>query len=267
MNYWTQSERNIFVAAHRGWSSAYPENTMLAFRRALDLNVDQLETDVRCTKDGELVLMHDKDVDRTTDGSGLVKDMTLAEIKALDAGVKKGEAFRGERVPTLREWLELIKDHPTLTIDVELKEYPTEGQEDWAYDVCDRTLAMVDAYGYADRCVINTFSGKLQEYIHRKYGDKYKLHVYYPAFHNRDLSEDTYEYGYCVCMFGNNREFIAERADFDRMKATYGIQTWAGAGVRDEETVDMAIDRGAQLITCNNPDLILDLLRKKGYHA
>ena len=59
---------------------------------------------------------------------------------------------------------------------------------------------------------------------------------------------------------------MAEKSEFDRM-AALGIQPWAGACVKDEKTVDMAIERGATLITCNNPDVILDLLRKKGYHA
>lgn len=265
MNYWTQNEKNIYVAAHRGWSAEYPENTMQAFRKALELNVDQVETDVHMTKDGELIIMHDATVDRTTDGTGLIKDMTLDEIKSLDAGIKKSEEFKGEKVPTLREFFELIKDHQTLTINVELKDYPKENTEEWAYGVCDKTLAMIDEYGYTDRCVINTFSGKLQEYIYRKYGKKYKLHVYYPQKCNFDLECDNYAFAYCVCMFGED-SFIATKKEFDDMKSKYDIQTWAGAGVCDERTVDIAIDRGSELITCNNPDLILKLLREKGYH-
>lgn len=265
MNYWTQSEKNIYVAAHRGWSAKYPENTMLAFKKALELNVDQIETDVHSTKDGELIIMHDAMVDRTTDGTGAIKEKTLAEMKALDAGIKKGEEFKGEKVPTFREFMELIKDHPTLTIDVELKVYPTDGQEEWAYDVCDRILAMIDEYGYTDRCVVNTFSGVLHEYINEKYGKKYRQHVYYPTTAMGPTTRNAYEYGYCVCMFGKD-SFIASKEEFDEMKKKYGIQTWAGAGVHDSETVDMAIERGSQLITCNNPDDILRLLKEKGYH-
>ena len=86
MNYWTQSETNIFVAAHRGFSGEYPENTMLAFKEAIKLGVDQIETDVRITKDNELVLIHDSTLERTTNGSGKVCDYTLSELKQLDAG-------------------------------------------------------------------------------------------------------------------------------------------------------------------------------------
>ena len=180
MNYWTQSTENIYVAAHRGWSAKYPENTLEAMQAALDLGVDQLETDVRITKDGELVLMHDATVDRTTNGTGKVCDLTLAEIRQLDAGIKKAPEYAGMQVPTFIEFMELVKDHPTITLDVELKEYPTPGWEDVSYGVCDRVLKILDDYGFTDRCVINTWSGKLHEYIHTTYGDKYKLHVYYP---------------------------------------------------------------------------------------
>ena len=115
MNYWTQSKNNIYVAAHRGWCSKYPENTMSAFKAALDIGVDQIETDVRITKDGHLVLIHDNTVDRTTNGKGFVHDMTLSELRELDAG-------NGEKIPTLKELMELVKDHPTVTLDIELKE-------------------------------------------------------------------------------------------------------------------------------------------------
>ena len=155
MNYWTESKSNIYVAAHRGWRSQYPENTIPAFKAALELGVDQIEFDVRMTRDGELVIIHDATVDRTTNGTGAVKDKTFAEIRTLDAGSHKGEQFAGTVIPTLREFLELIKDHPTLTLDLELKEYPTADNEERAYAACDKALALVDEYGYTDRVVIN----------------------------------------------------------------------------------------------------------------
>jgi len=93
------------LCAHRGAMSTHPENTVPAFEEALRLGAHMVEFDVQMTKDGALVLMHDATVDRTTDGRGKVSEMTLAEVKALDAGVKKGNAFKGLRVPTLEEAL------------------------------------------------------------------------------------------------------------------------------------------------------------------
>ena len=269
MNYWKQSKNNIYVAAHRGWRTKYPENTIPAFQAAIDLGVDQIEFDVRVTRDNELVVIHDAAVDRTTNGTGLVCDKLLSEIKALDAGSHKGEEYKGIQIPTLIEVMDLVKDLPTMTLDIELKEYPTTpGMEERAYEVCDRVLKIVDEYGYTDRVVINTFSNPLNEYIHTKYQGKYRQHVYYPINTMKGKSTiDPYSYAYCTCMF---RSFyaainIAEKEEFDKM-AALGPQPWAGASVADETGVDLAIANGAMLITCDNPDVILDLLRKKGYH-
>ena len=256
MNYWTQSPKNIYVAAHRGWSAAHPENTMEAFRAAIALGVDQIETDIRVTRDGELVLIHDATVDRTTNGTGRVCDFTLEELQKLDAG-------NGNHIPTLREFMELVKDEPRLTIDYELKEYPVEGWEAVAYDVCDRVIAMAEEYGFGDRCVINSFSGKLNEYVLHKYEGHYRQHVFHPQERLGECTVDPYRYAYCCCMFGKS-ENLAE--DCAWMTAR-GVQPWLGASVKDEATVDQAIAVGAYLITCNNPDVVLDLLRKKGVHA
>lgn len=98
----------IKIVAHRGGVIWGPENTIATFLIAADKGVDYLEMDVRQTKDGEFVLMHDKDVNRTTNGKGKVEDMTLAEIKALDAGSWFSDDFKGEKVPTLREVLRAI---------------------------------------------------------------------------------------------------------------------------------------------------------------
>lgn len=265
MNYWKESKDNIYVAAHRGWCQDYPENTMEAFRAAAELGVDQIETDIRITKDGELVLIHDAAVDRTTNGTGLVIDMTLAELQALDAGSHKGEQFKGCRIPTFIEFMDYVKEFPELTLDLELKEYPEPGHEEIAYSVCDRVLKIVDDYGFTDRVVINTWSAPLNEYINKKYGKKYRQHVYYPVTkHKGEIGVDPYTFAFCACMFGEN-EYIASPDEFARM-AEKGVEPWAGAGVKDEESVDRAIACGATLITCNNPDVILELLRAKGKH-
>ncbi|MBQ7934968.1 MAG: hypothetical protein IJ333_01270 [Clostridia bacterium] len=267
MDFWKQSNQNIYVAAHRGWCSHYPENTMEAFIAAEKIGVDQIETDVRVTRDGELVLIHDAAVDRTTNGTGLVCEKTLAELKALDAGSYRGSQFKDCRIPTFIEFMEYFKDHPTMTLDLELKEYPVEGREALAYEVCDRVLQMVEEYGFADRIVINSFSGKLQEYIYKKYGKKYRQHVFYPLKYMGECAVDPYAYAYCCCMLKEEEgRRMASKEAFEQMLSR-GVQPWVGASVQDEEGVEEAIRSGAYLITCNNPDRILAILREKGYHA
>lgn len=106
--------------AHRGASGYSPENTMAAFVKALQLGANGIETDVQMTKDGQLVLIHDESVRRTTGAEGWVKDFTLDELKKLDAGSWYDEKFRGEAIPTLEELLVLAKQHD-LYLNIELK--------------------------------------------------------------------------------------------------------------------------------------------------
>lgn len=109
----------VTVIAHRGLAPGLPENTLAAFRGAIALGVDAIEIDLRVTADGHLVVLHDDTVDRTTDGRGRVADLTLAEVKELDAGRYAGPEFGGERVPTYRQVLEVLQGSRTqLLLDV-----------------------------------------------------------------------------------------------------------------------------------------------------
>lgn len=103
--------------AHRGVMARYPENTMSAFRAAVDANADGIEADVHMTKDGELVLIHDETIDRTTDGHGQVASMRLSELRRVNAGV----GFDVEdRIPTLEELLDLCRG-TSLRLNLEVK--------------------------------------------------------------------------------------------------------------------------------------------------
>lgn len=117
-----------FIAAHRGDRSAAPENTVPAFLAAVANGSDVLETDVQLTRDGYPVLLHDDTVDRTTDGVGDVGDLTLAEVRALDAGSWYGPAFAGTQVPTFDEFLDVIAAYQGVTALVELKGAWTDTQ-------------------------------------------------------------------------------------------------------------------------------------------
>jgi glycerophosphoryl diester phosphodiesterase len=99
----------MLVIAHRGASGNAPENTMAAFRKAVALGATFIETDLQLSRDARFVAIHDATVNRTTNGQGAVHDMTLAELRRLDAGSWFGSEFAGERIPTLEEILEFSK--------------------------------------------------------------------------------------------------------------------------------------------------------------
>lgn len=104
--------------AHRGASGCYPENTLAAFRAAIEAGADMCELDVQLSRDGAMVVIHDDRVDRTTDGNGPVASMTLAEIKRLDAGARFDVCFKGEKVPTLEEAFDLVDGRCALNIEL-----------------------------------------------------------------------------------------------------------------------------------------------------
>ena len=101
----------MLVIAHRGASGHAPENTLAAFRRAIALGAAFIETDLQLSRDARFVAIHDDTVNRTTNGQGKVRDLTLADLRKLDAGSWFGSEFTGERIPTLEEILEFSKKH------------------------------------------------------------------------------------------------------------------------------------------------------------
>jgi glycerophosphoryl diester phosphodiesterase len=135
-----------FVAGHRGDRADAPENTMPAFEAAFASGLDIVETDVQLTADGHPVLLHDPTVDRTTDGTGAVADLTLAQVEALDAGSWYAKRFAGTRIPQLGEFLDLLAATPRKRALVELKEY-------WTPDEIGIVLSEVYARGVQNRVV------------------------------------------------------------------------------------------------------------------
>jgi glycerophosphoryl diester phosphodiesterase len=111
------------IFAHRGASAHAPENTLAAFQLALEQNADGIELDVKLAADGQVVVIHDPTVDRTTGGHGRVKDLPLAQLRSLDAGSYFAENYRGEKIPTLEEVFETLGKRTF--INVELTNYNT----------------------------------------------------------------------------------------------------------------------------------------------
>ena len=132
------------VIAHRGASGHAPENTLAAFKLAMEQQADGIELDVMLSKDGRVVVIHDDTVDRTTNGSGRVRDLTLDALQGLDAG-------GGERIPTLADVLDTFGGR--FLINIELKNYSTP------FDALPIIVAkMLDNYGFGDQVLISSFN-------------------------------------------------------------------------------------------------------------
>jgi len=135
------------VCAHRGVSAHFPENTLVAIEEAARIGAPMTEIDVRRTSDGHIVLMHDETVDRTTNGSGAVPNLTLEDIRRFDAGAWKGGQFAGEEVPTLADVLDLCRDSG-MFLCIEIKQY----------DIAADVVGLLEAHGMADSTIVISFS-------------------------------------------------------------------------------------------------------------
>lgn len=144
---------NIVVNyAHRGASGYYPENTMLAFKKAVELGCDGVETDVQMTSDGELVLIHDEKVDRTTDGTGFVKDYSLKALSKLSAGSWFNKEYVSETIPRVEELLAFAKD-TNITINFEVKTgivaYP---------GIEEKLIELINRYSMKNNVILSSFN-------------------------------------------------------------------------------------------------------------
>lgn len=138
--------------AHRGLSASYPENTPIAFQEAAKLDCWGVEFDVHLTKDNQLVVIHDESIDRTSNGKGFVKDLTLEELRMFDYGAWFSPEFAGQQIPTLAEVLEIFK-HTHHQINIEIKsdvfEYP---------GIEMRVANEIEAFQLKERVLVSSFN-------------------------------------------------------------------------------------------------------------
>jgi glycerophosphoryl diester phosphodiesterase len=153
------SDRRPVIIGHRGARGLAPENTMPAFQIAADLGIDGVEFDVQRTRDGKLIVFHDENVKRITTVDGMVEAMTLDEIKALDAGSTFGPDFAGERIPTLREVLDFLRQ-TDLLLFIELK-------DPWRYAGMEAAIIrLLREFDMIERTQIRSFYHAVLHLIH-----------------------------------------------------------------------------------------------------
>ena len=140
------------VIAHRGWSGEYPENTMLAFSKAAEIGADGIELDVHLSKDGEVMIIHDEALMRTSERSGVVSDYTRSELEGISAGKTKSDEYGFTPIPSLEEYLSFISSTSLMT-NIELKTAPT-----YYPGIEERTLELVRRFSYQDRVIFSSFN-------------------------------------------------------------------------------------------------------------
>ena len=271
-------EKKVTLTAHRGWRGKYPENTMLGFRKALELDIDAIEMDAHMTKDYEIVVCHDADLGRTTDTKGRICEMTLEEVRKADAGIKFGEEFNGEKIPTFEEFAALMATRPDIKLLLELKDYPEE-IGDFAYASAEATLSICKKYGIfgKDRLVVITFSAGICAWLRARYtSEDFLIHGFYPKTCMRGYEKnDPYKYYDEVCLFTwgdktpegfpiNHGTPVADKARFKEFELM-GIRPCVYFSMNtDEKVYREAYEYGALGFTCDHPDIGGEILDKLG---
>lgn len=225
------------IWGHRGASGYAPENTLTAFKMAEDMGADGIELDVQMSKDGVLVICHDETIDRTSSGTGFIKDMTFEELRKYNYN-KTHPEYEHADIPTLEEVLALVKPGKMI-INIELKTgiffYP---------GIEEKVVALVKQYGMEDRVIYSSFNHYSAKHIHDidpgartaflyedgpidmpEYAHRHGVNAIHPALYNlqyENIMEDAAKYGLEVNVWTVNTE---EYVRFCMMKGVHGIIT------------------------------------------
>ena len=223
------------IYAHRGASGYAPENTFAAFDKALAMPIDGIETDIRATSDGVLVLLHDATVDRTTNGSGAVAGMPLADLQQLDAGSRFSADFAGQRVPTLAAFLDRYADRTNFWLEIK------------AAGVEPALAAMITERRLHDRVQFTSF----------QFDSLQRLRAATPeaslAFLTRELAADTLTLckSINVAQISIHNSTLTPEVMAAVRSAGMDVRTW---GIVDRETLRRVLAMGVYGLTLNWPD-------------
>ena len=239
----------VQIFAHRGFSGYYPENTMLAFQKVAEETVaDGIELDIQLTKDGEIVIMHDEMLDRTTNGSGWLKDYTLEELKMLSVGVNVKGFFPRQTIPTLREYFTWLKTTKLITnIELKTSYFEYEGIEE-------KLIAMVKEFGLEDQIWYSSFNHYTVARI-KKLMPEAKCGLLTDTWLMK-IGEYAASQG--AASVNARTYFCAKKGVADELHAhNIALQAWTP---NDAEMMQELVDAGVDVLITNYPDIAAKVL-------
>lgn len=237
------------VWAHRGASAYAPENTLEAFLLAAEQGADGVELDVQLTKDGEMVVVHDEEIDRVSDGSGFVKDYTLAELKTLNFN-KTHPEYQDVKIPTLHEVYEALK--PTgMTINVELKTGIF-----WYKDLEKKVLELTKEMEMEDRVIYSSFNHYSIQQMKKIVPEAETAYLY------SDVILNVAEYAKNTKVDGlHPAVYHVKMADFlkEYLGSNLNVRVWT---VNEKADMKWLIDAGVTAIITNYPDMAVQIKKE-----
>lgn len=238
------------IYSHRGASAYAPENTMSAFRKGIEMGAKGIENDIHLTKDGHIVVCHDADVKRTSNGEGLIKDFTLEELKQFDFGSWFSPEFEGERIPTLEEVLILIKDWDGI-LNIEIKGIPTLDLP----GIEEKLVELVRKYSLTEKVIISSFNHYSLAEL-KRIAPEIKTAILYS-----ELMYEPWNYVKNINAFAIHpgMGYLTKEIIEGCKKNGVIVNVWTA---NEKEHMKMLLDAGVDGIITNCPDIAVELVKQ-----
>lgn len=236
----------IKVQAHRGASGYAPENTLPAFKLALDMGADGIECDIHLTSDGQFVVCHDDKIDRTSDGAGKISDLTLAEIQSHDFGAKFDAKFAGVTAPTLEQMLDVVERMNP--INIEIKAFGGVSQT----SALNKFYRILAARGVISNTIVSSFDARLLKQLKRLHPDIYTCLLYVkrrsPAAYAQSIG--------CSAIHPHHANLSKITVDNAHARGLK-VNCWTA---NEEAEIRRMIDIGCDGIITNYPDRVIKII-------
>jgi len=235
-------QAKALITAHRGASAYAPENTLAAVSLALQFRPDFIEIDVHLSRDHQVVLLHDESLDRTTNGSGKIWQQSLAELNHLDAGSWFSARFDSERIPTLKEVIQLVKGH--VKLDIEVKSHPEQ------LGLVDHTLNVIAELDFEQQCIITSFDRDALAEVHSR-NPNISIGLITSSGIPTNMYKEPYDYFMCAANIVD-RELVAHIHQVGKK-----IHVWT---VNRAANMRRFLRMGVDGIITNRPDVLREIL-------
>jgi glycerophosphoryl diester phosphodiesterase len=230
---------NVIVVAHRGFSGIYPENTFLAFEKAVEIGADFLELDIHQAKDGNIVVCHDATIDRTTNGSGFIKEMEYSELLKGDAGSWKG--YPGEKIPLLSDVFRKVGDK--IKIFVEIKE--CNGSD---------LISLIKEFKMEGRVVVGSFNLEYIKQMRSLCGEICTALISSRIPEDLDLLIKLGIRQLSIEFHHLNKGIVKEL-----VSRGFLVNAWTADS---EEDLKRCLSYGVQFLTTNRPDILKEIIQR-----
>ncbi|MCA0171161.1 glycerophosphodiester phosphodiesterase [Bacillus sp. RAR_GA_16] len=239
------------IFAHRGASRQCPENTLSAYKRAVELGAEGIEIDIQLSKDGIPVVIHDRTLKRTTSGKGIVTNTTFADLKNLDAGSWFSPKFQDERIPSLEEVLTFASNYPDLWLNIELKYYREDD------DLLAQTaIPMIKKYRSDKNTLISSFEHERLLEVHKLWSKLETAPLYKGNLH------EPWQYAKKLKAKAIHPHFKSIHAPLIKTVRSHGIKVRPYT-VNEEKWIRQFLDLEVDGLMTDVPDLALNIMHNK----